>query len=63
LFSKTNRRCITNAISTNLPSSGTKWLPIMTYIHTHPDIYFCIKINKINISDLKFFHYTSSVCF
>ena len=24
---------ITNAISENLPSSGTKWLPIMTYIH------------------------------
>ena len=24
---------ITNAISKNLPSSGTKWLPIMTYIH------------------------------
>jgi hypothetical protein len=22
---------ITNAISKNLPSSGTKWLPIMTY--------------------------------
>jgi hypothetical protein len=24
---------ITNAISKNLLSSGTKWLPIMTYIH------------------------------
>jgi hypothetical protein len=24
---------ITNAISKNLPSSGTKWLPIMTYNH------------------------------
>ena len=24
---------ITNAINKNLPSSGTKWLPIMTYIH------------------------------
>jgi len=24
---------ITHAISKNLPSSGTKWLPIMTYIH------------------------------
>ena len=24
---------ITNVISKNLPSSGTKWLPIMTYIH------------------------------
>ena len=24
---------ITNAISKNLSSSGTKWLPIMTYIH------------------------------
>jgi hypothetical protein len=24
---------ITNAISKNLPSSSTKWLPIMTYIH------------------------------
>ena len=24
---------ITNAVSKNLPSSGTKWLPIMTYIH------------------------------
>jgi hypothetical protein len=24
---------ITNAISKNLPSSGTKWLPVMTYIH------------------------------
>jgi hypothetical protein len=24
---------ITNAISKNLPSSGTKWIPIMTYIH------------------------------
>jgi len=26
-------RTITNAISKNLPSSGTKWPPIMTYIH------------------------------
>ena len=25
---------ITNDISKNLPSSGTKWLPIITYIHT-----------------------------
>ena len=25
---------ITNATSKNLPSTGTKWLPIMTYIHT-----------------------------
>jgi hypothetical protein len=31
---------ITNAISKNLPSSSTKWLPIMTYIHPlHKTIY------------------------
>ena len=28
---------ITNATSKNLPSSGTKWFPIMTCIHL-PDI-------------------------
>jgi hypothetical protein len=29
---------ITNAISKNLPSSGTTWLPIMKYIHP-PEYY------------------------
>jgi hypothetical protein len=49
---------------TNLHSSGTKWLPIMTYIHKHPDIYKKLhKHNKLNISDLNLFHYTSSVYF
>ena len=28
---------ITNAISENLHSSNTKWLPIMTYIHSYAD--------------------------
>jgi hypothetical protein len=33
---------ITNAISKNLPSNGTKWLPIMMYIHPpeHDEFYF-----------------------
>jgi hypothetical protein len=43
---------IINAISKNLPSSGTKWLPIMTYIHppgfvivTYPSIFPCSSLN------------------
>ena len=35
---------ITNAISKNLPLSGTKWLPIMTYIHhpAHIDLFYYV---------------------
>jgi len=40
---------ITNAISKNLPSSGTKWFPIMTYIHP-PDITVSKKYISTNLT-------------
>jgi hypothetical protein len=52
---------ITNAISKNLPSSGTKWLPIMTYIHPPVtldpkcswDTYLFLQVSNIHSVSMK----------
>ena len=41
---------ITNAISKNLPSSGTEWLPIMTYIHP---LMVRVVVSRVRISPVK----------
>ena len=38
---------IANAISKNLPSSGTKWLPIMMCIHLLHVVFFCFSFYYI----------------
>ena len=52
---------IINAISKNLPSSGTKWLPIMTYIHppgfvivTYPSIFQKLVVKLSSTSTMLF---------
>ena len=47
---------ITNAISKNLPSSVTKWLPIMTYIHPLYNIFSHSKLRLANPNLNDFVH-------